>query len=739
MVLPCKCAYFYAMPFKPVKQFNAILTQEYFEPTFSYALRVVLALNVPLIVLPLLFGFSEAVVWASFGAYLLALLDYEGLHYKKILIQICEALLIFCAGVAGAVLGSSLWLSVIAMFFVGMIAAVIRNRSDYGASIGVAFGFFFLLGMASPVPFEQALTLGRYTLLGCAWSVFITLLSFPLRPSSPVKRSVANIWKANTDLLDAITQHQNTHQENFSEDIAKKEMAVRSVINKSIDWFKRQNKNSSKTQHYNQLMELRRVSALFSATLSSMHAELEIISGSNFHKTNETVFYKTLSALSQASARMAIVIFTSRPQDLTLAKVRVQRSAAAVNIFKETCRTLNDEENIRVSLQHFIDTLEKALEYLEESITLTETKLNLKKSDYFENYKLTFSNFAAGLNTRTLFDFIRSLININSEQFIYALRVALGLSVGVFVFLFFHIDHGQWIAITMIIVIQPYYGATRKKGLERVIGTLAGVVLGGLIMLLPLKHEAFVVLLIFVSFFVAYFLRNNYKVGVFFVTLMMVVLLQLLQEGSLRLIAWRALSTLLGALLAVVAGHAFFPTWEKKRFPGLLFDALTETKNYLQQVILFYNNDLPPDETWYKQRRLAEMANNRVFASAQRMSEEPEYAQQHVDIGFAIVGANIRMVRDINSIGLLADENRALQKIEALENYLKQINALFADIIEPVANGTVPFRTPDFTQVKESLNAPVFSSSEQLQFIKMELEKIVFELETLCKLNEKRN
>ena len=36
---------------------------------------------------PLFKGFSDEVIWAAFGAYMLSLIDYRGTHYKKILIS----------------------------------------------------------------------------------------------------------------------------------------------------------------------------------------------------------------------------------------------------------------------------------------------------------------------------------------------------------------------------------------------------------------------------------------------------------------------------------------------------------------------------------------------------------------------------------------------------------------------------------------------------------------------------
>lgn len=727
------------MQFKPIKQFNAILTQEYFEPTISWAFRVVLALNVPLMVLPLWKGFSFEVIWAAFGAYMISLTDYRGLHSKKILIQTLESVLIFFAALLGMWVTHSLTLSLIAMFLVGVFAAIVRNWNDYGSSVGVAVGFFFLFGLSNPVPFEESLICGLYLLIGAFWAIVITLFSFPLRPSNPVKRSVARIWKANTELLDAMILQQNSKTD-LAEEITKKEIQVRSSINHSIGLFARRKQGSAvKVQHYDLLIELRRNAALFSASLNVLHEELAVINGTAFQPVKDTTMYKTLSAFAQASARLAIVIYTSRPEDLTLAKVRSQRCGIAIELFKESCANLllnNQEEK---ALRHFTDTLERANEYLLEAIGLLETKFNLKKSDYFESYKLSFNNFTVGVENWVFTDFLKSLFRFNSEQFKYALRVSVALCVGVFIFKYFQIDHGYWIPLTLMIVIQPYYGATRKKGIERIGGTLGGVVVGGLIMLLPLPHVAFVVLLIVVSFFVAYFLRNNYKVGVFFVTVMMVILMQLSQRGTIELIAWRILSTLIGAFLAFVAGYAFWPVWEKERFPTLMRDALEQSKNYLNRVLSYYTNALEVTDTWYKNRQLTEAANNTVFASVQRMYEEPKHIQHQVDNYFARVSVNMRITREITSIALLVNESKYKGHLPELQAYKQLVSVIFDNLIAGTEGDVKANSKPDFSGLKECLNAPVFSENEQLYFIKTELEKIIFELETLVKLGLKNH
>lgn len=722
------------MRFQPIQQIQTVLKQEYFEPTITWAFRVVLALNVPLIVIPLYKGFSYDIIWTAFGAYMISLIDYRGLHYKKIIIQSIEAALIVIAAIVGINVANSIIASVLAMFVVGMFVALIRNWSDYGASIGVAVGFFFLFGLANPASFDQSILYGTYVLTGAVWAIIITIVSFPFRPSNPVRRSVAKIWKVNTDFLDTLIQKHTSSNPIDDLKVTQKEMAIREAINQSIQLFARRDtsKTRLKTQHYDMMMEIRKTSSLFGATLNTMHEELEGLTHPDFQKLRDTVLYKTLSSLGQASARLSVVIFTFRAEDFTLAKIRVKRCEIAIQLFEEACNDLSLNYKDKLALQHFIKTLKKSYEYLQQTILLIEKKLNLKKSDYLENYKLSLNNFLVGLKPRAIMELVREAFNINSQHFIYALRVAFGLSFGVFIFKFFNINHGHWISLTMLIVIQPYFGATQKKGIERIVGTVAGIVLGGVIMLLPLPHEVFVGMLVVVSFFVAYFLRNNYKVGVFFVTIMMVVLMQISQQGSWELIGWRVLSTIIGALLAVIVSYTFWPIWEKERFPVLISKAILQNKNYLEQVIKFYNKELAPGESWYKHRRLAEASNNDAFASAQRMIEEPEHIQNQIDFSFTMAGITIRLAREITSIALIINEGERSAPLLELTHYFKTVSVIFDWIASELSQPLAPQKLPNFSSVKESLNSVVFSTNEQTHFIKIELEKIIFELESIC-------
>lgn len=715
------------MRFQPIKQFNTILQQEYLEPTISWSIRVVLALNVPLIVFPLFLGFSYHIIWAAFGAYMLTLIDYRGSHYRKMLIQAVEAILILIAAIIGMNIGNSVILSVIGMFVIGVFAALIRNWSDYGSTIGVGVGFFYLFGISNPNTFGESLVYGKYIIFGALWAIAIIFLSFPFTASNPMRRSIATIWKKNTDYLDAVLENYLDDEIDNEElrSITAKEIEIRTAIDKSVELFNRRKDNSRfQAEHYDQMIEARKVAAYFGASARVIHEELYALRGHTSLQNSQSIIYKTISALSQASARLSIVIFTFRGEDLTMAKVRIKRFEIAVRILKNELKEQTWTPEELFALKQLVSSLEQCYKYLQDSIDLIHEKLNFKRSNYFENYKLSFNHFIAGLQPRVILQIIREVFNIDSQQFKYSLRVGLGLALSVFIFKFFKIDHGHWIALTLLIVIQPYYGATRKKGFERIIGTVAGIVVGGAIMLLPIKHETFVVILIFISFFVAYYLRNNYKVGVFFVTIMMVVMMQLSKQGSWDLIWWRVLSTLIGSALAILISFAFWPIWEKQRFPSLLNHSFNQNLFFLNQVILSYEKKLPAGITWHRSRRLSEAANNNLFACVQRMYEEPQAHQREIDIHFAKVGSNVRISREITSLAFGLEKITSDKLAPVLDEYLEEIQIIFYKHMQRE-------NKIDFKKARKILQNPILTEDQLFKAIQVDLEKIVFELEAL--------
>jgi len=256
--------------------------------------------------------------------------------------------------------------------------------------------------------------------------------------------------------------------------------------------------------------------------------------------------------------------------------------------------------------------------------------------------------------------------------------------------------------------------------------------------LFNLPHLFYVVLLVIVSFYIVYFIRHNYKVGVFFLTLMMVILLHISSMASWQLIGWRVLSTCIGSVLAVLAGYAFWPMWEKQQFPTLMSNALQQNKNYLKLIIAYLLNEQTDNDSWIKQRNKVEAANSDVFACVQRMNIEPQHIQQNIDKSFSLVGINIRIAREITSIALslssLKNENITSKGLPSYQQQLVEIIDILDDLIADKKIASLP----DFKSLN-TLSTQVRLEISSYHFIKTEFEKIIFELENMYMILDKNN
>ncbi|PWF66283.1 hypothetical protein CBX98_25220, partial [Vibrio sp. T9] len=63
-------------------------------------------------------------------------------------------------------------------------------------------------------------------------------------------------------------------------------------------------------------------------------------------------------------------------------------------------------------------------------------------------------------------------------HFRHAVRLAAGMLGGYLLMLALHPTHGYWILLTTLFVCQPSYGSTRRRLVQRVVGTTAGLVAG---------------------------------------------------------------------------------------------------------------------------------------------------------------------------------------------------------------------------------------------------------------------
>ncbi len=134
----------------------------------------------------------------------------------------------------------------------------------------------------------------------------------------------------------------------------------------------------------------------------------------------------------------------------------------------------------------------------------------------------------------------------------HALRLAVVGVVDVIAMRLIHVNHGFWLPMTSIILMQPYSAGTNRKSVQRVTGTIAGGLLAAVLAAaMPGPRSMIVAITLLAGLTLATF-AVDYAVYCFFLTPTF-VLMSLPHPHDWRYAGIRMGTTLAGAAIAICA------------------------------------------------------------------------------------------------------------------------------------------------------------------------------------------
>lgn len=136
-----------------------------------------------------------------------------------------------------------------------------------------------------------------------------------------------------------------------------------------------------------------------------------------------------------------------------------------------------------------------------------------------------------------------------STLFRHAVRMSLVLCVGYAIIQFAHLENGYWIMLTSLFVCQPNYNATKTRLTLRVVGTLAGILIGLPILYFVPSQEGQLILIVISGVLFFLFRNVRYAYATMFITLLVLFCFNLLGEGFQVAIP-RIVDTLIGCAIA---------------------------------------------------------------------------------------------------------------------------------------------------------------------------------------------
>lgn len=281
---------------------------------------------------------------------------------------------------------------------------------------------------------------------------------------------------------------------------------------------------------------------------------------------------------------------------------------------------------------------------------------------------------------------IRQQLTPTSLLFRHAIRMSLALVSGYAVLHLIHPEQGYWILLTTVFVCQPNYGATRIKLVQRISGTILGLVVGwALFNLFPSQQvQALFAVLAGVVFFATR--SSRYVLATAAITLL--VLFCFNQVGDGYSLIWpRLVDTLLGSLIAAVAVFLILPDWQGRRLNRVYANTLTCSADYLRLIMQQYESGKHDDLAYRIARRNAHNADAALSTTLSNMLLEPGHFRRDAETGFRFLNISHTLLNYLSGLGAHRESLPNDTHNELLEQAARQLAHSLDEIATALQNG----------------------------------------------------
>ena len=246
--------------------------------------------------------------------------------------------------------------------------------------------------------------------------------------------------------------------------------------------------------------------------------------------------------------------------------------------------------------------------------------------------------------------FLNNLV-LDSGVFRHALRMSITCLAGFAIAKLLPYTHyGYWILLTIIVILKPGFSLTRQRNFERLFGTIAGGIIGLLIIYFIHDRTVLFALIIFFMIGTYTFIRINYIVMVIFTTPYVLILFSLLGMGFINIAEERLLDTGIASALAFIGSYLLFPQWESVQLESYMIKVLQANTNYLQQFASFFNGNNHSQLEYKLVRKELYVSTANLSAAFQRMLSEPKSKQLNSEEIYEFVVLNQVLSSNIASL-----------------------------------------------------------------------------------------
>jgi len=483
-------------------------------------------------------------------------------------------------------------------FIAGMLVALGTTAAD----VAVISTVVLVIYAAQPLSTRQALEAAGLALCGGVLQILLSVALWPVQKYEPERRSLAALYAA----LAKVATHPS---EATSAPLATKEIAA------AHDAMSNLATNTS-------LPALRLRSLLSQA--ERIRLSLTTLARLRHRLARDNAFHPAIATLDQyrenAAHLLAVVEHSlSSGNEPGLQADRLVLGIALAH--KLTPEDAGSEQNFATATLRDVKFQAEALDgQLRAAFELAKnaTLKGQAAFDRMEAQQPLWLRFTGRIAT------LRANLTLNSMVFRHAIRLTMCVAFGDALGRYLHPYRAYWIPMTIVLVLKPEFAVTFSRGVLRIAGTLAGLLLAtGLFHFLPIHTATEITLIGLFMFFVRWIGPANYGIFAVAISALVVLLIAITGLAPKEVIQARAINTVLGGALALSA-YLVWPSWERNRLPELFAKLLEAYRQSFAAICkALMNSNMETRRERDRTRQAGRTARSNLETTLDRLAAEP--------------------------------------------------------------------------------------------------------------------
>lgn len=362
-------------------------------------------------------------------------------------------------------------------------------------------------------------------------------------------------------------------------------------------------------------------------------------------------------------------------------------------------------KKILINVRNMVNRLDKIYTYFNQKQLSSYAEIDYSKFVSHDDFE--FQKFKQNLNS-------------TSSIFRHSIRVSIVFLIGFLVSKLFPFGHhSYWILLTLLVILKPAYSLTRKRNIERLIGTFIGGIVGALILIYVKEQSVLFIFLLIFMIGTYSSQRLNYTVSVLFMTPFILIFFSFLGENNIDIAKERMIDTLIGSFIAFLSSLIILPNWEYYQFKNFMREVLIANYKYLHHVAQQLATSKNDTVSYKLVRKDVYVSSANLGSAFQRMLSEPKSKQQNSKDYYKFVVLNHMLSSYIANLISNLHEANAIQ----LDNeHIKLIRKSLYSLSEVIRR----LDLPDFKDLEIStINSQqeIFQSNDS-KLLKEQLELV---------------